>query len=279
MQLPIRTLLLASALSCISINSAGAADWEENPILTDKYRLSLGSFFASVDSTLSINGTTDLFESDFDFDESFGLDDSQSKLSGTFYWRFGEKWSVAFQYFDQDVSSTAVLAEDVEWGDFVLEQGSNVSAGTFDEVYRVFFGRKFIDGDNYEFGAGLGIHYMKIGAFASGEFFLNGESTGFRRESVEAAAPLPNIGAWYYYAWSKRWAGHARLDWLSASFDEYSGSLVNAAVGINFQATRHFAIGLDYNYFDLNVDVESSSWNGSADLERAGPFLFLTATW
>lgn len=279
MQLPIRILLFASVLGCMSISTARAADWERNPLLEDKFRLSLGAFVANIDSTLAINGDADFDGSNIDFNRRFGLSNDQSRLSGSFHWRFGEKWSVAFQYFDQKLSSTSVLDQDVQWGDSVLQAGSSVTAGTFNDVYRIFFGRKFMEGDNYKFGAGLGAHYMEIGAFASGEFFIDGDSTGTRRESVDAAAPLPNIGAWYYYAWSRRWAGHARLDWLSANVDEYSGSLVNAAAGISFQATRHFAIGLDYNYFDLNVDVDSGNWNGSADLKRSGPFLFVTATW
>jgi opacity protein-like surface antigen len=270
--------LLAAALATPGTSAVHASDWERNPLLDDTFRLSLGSFFASVDTELSVNGSSDI-GADFDLDERFDLSDRETSLAGTFVWRFGEKWSVSFQHFDQEVSATAVLDQDVEWGDFVLEQGSNVSAGTFNDVYRVFFGRKLLTGDNYEFGAGLGAHYMEIGAFANGEFILNGESTGVRREAVSASAPLPNIGAWYYYAWNKRWAGHARLDFLSANIDEYSGSLTNAAAGLSFQATRHLAIGLDYNYFKLDVDVESGNWKGAADLERSGPFLFLAGSW
>lgn len=274
-----RLLLLSTATAFLMMSTAQADEWERNPLLEDKFRLSLGAFFANVDSTLSIRGSGELADSGIDFEEEFGLNNDQSRLSGTFYWRFGEKWSVAFQYFDQKSSSTAVLDEDIEWEDFILESGSNVSAGTFNEVYRLFFGRKFSTGDKHEFGAGLGVHWMEIGAFVAGEFILNGNSTGVRRESVSAAAPLPNIGAWYYYAWNKRWAAHARVDWLSANIDEYSGNLVNSAVGINFQASRHIALGLDYNYFNLDVDVDSGTWIGSADLERSGPFLYVTFDW
>ncbi len=274
-----RILLISAALVCLNATTVQAADWERNPLLEDRFRLSLGTFFADVDSTLAINGNADVDGSDIDFNNDFGLSDDQSRLSGTFNWRFSEKWYFALQYFDQDLSSTAVLEQDVSWGDFTLEAGSSVTAGTYNDVYRAFFGRKFHEGEKHEFGAGLGLHYMEIGAFTEGEFILDGESTGERREEVSAAAPLPNIGAWYYYAWNQRWGGHLRLDWFSANIDEYSGSLVNAAAGVSFQATRHFAIGLDYYYFDLDVDVDSSTWDGSAELERSGPFLHLTASW
>lgn len=274
-----RTLLLLIALSCLSTTVAQAADWERNPLLEDRFKLSLGVFVADVDSTLAINGSADIDGSDIDFSNDFGLKNDQSRLAGAFTWRFGEKWNVSLQYFDQDLSSTAVLDQDVSWGDFTLEAGSSVTAGTYNDIYRLFFGRKFHEGEKHEFGAGLGLHYMEIGAFAEGDFVFNGEPAELRREQVSAAAPLPNIGAWYYYAWSKRWGGHARLDWFSANIDEYSGSLVNAAAGVSFQASRHFAIGLDYYYFDLDVDVDSSTWVGSADLQRSGPFLHVTANW
>lgn len=274
-----RFLVLSAALSCLGTTTAQAADWERNPLLEDRFRLSLGTFFADVDSTLSVNGSADIDGSDIDFSNKLGLKNDQSRLSGTFNWRFSEKWYVALQYFDQDLSTTGVLNQDVNWGDFTLEAGSSVTAGTYNDIYRLFFGRKFSEGDKYEFGAGLGVHYMEIGAFAEGDFILDGVSSGVQREEVSAAAPLPNIGTWYYYAWNNRWSGHARLDWFSANIDEYSGSLVNAAVGASFQVTRHFGIGLDYYYFDLDVDVDSSSWNGAADLTRSGPFLHVTASW
>jgi len=272
-------LLLAAILISPGVHAQSGDGDLRHPWLDSRFRLGIGEFFQSVDSSLSVGVAGEVLKREFDFEQSFGLDNSDNRGSANFYWGFGEKWSVALQYIDQGSSHQAVLDQDVSWEDLTLKAGSFVGGGVSTEVVRAFFGRKFAEGPNYEFGAGLGLHWLRLGAFAEGEFYLNDQPYRFERRSVSAEAPLPNIGAWYAYAFSQRWLAHARLDWFSASIDEYSGGLTNAAVGIAFQPWRHFAIGLDYNYFNLNVDVDSSNWYGSADFTREGPFLYLMFDW
>lgn len=258
---------------------AQSADWARHPWLESKWRLSLGTFLTVEESRLSVAGEAGTGEQEFDFDRSFGVDDSDTRFSGTLHWRFGEKWSLDMQYLDSESVGTATLAQDIEWDDHVLKSGSSASAGSNVEIVRALVGRTFSVGSNHEFGAGLGLHWIEIGAFAQGEFFLDDQSTGVQRRNVSADAPLPNIGAWYGYAWSPRWLGYTRLDWFSASVGDYSGGLTNAVVGVSYQAWEHVAFGLDYNYFNVDVDVDSSTWVGSADLTRRGPFIHVTFDW
>ena len=94
-----------------------------------------------------------------------------------------------------------------------------------------------------------------------------------------AGAPLPNIGAWYTWSWSPKWALLTRVDWLSLSFDEYSGSLLNTSVGVNWAISNHFGLSASWNYFSLDVDVDNSDWRGAAKITQNGPLIALTATW
>ena len=70
-----------------------------------------------------------------------------------------------------------------------------------------------------------------------------------------------------------------RLDWLSASIDKYDGQIINASVGVNFAMTRHFGIGLSYNYFELDIGIKDAHWRGDAEIRINGPFVYLSATW
>jgi hypothetical protein len=187
---------------------------------------------------------------------------------------------VAGQYWATDDSRTAVLSEDVTWGDNVLKAGSNVGAGATLDLARVFFGREFFtDEDYHEFGLGVGLHWLQIGAYIEGEMFLNDQSSGFRRESVSADLPLPNIGAWYWRSLSPRWLLTTHVDWFNASIGDYSGSLWNAGAGINFQAWEHVGFGLSYQYFKIDVDVDKANWQGNAELTQHGPFLAVSFNW
>jgi hypothetical protein len=95
---------------------------------------------------------------------------------------------------------------------------------------------------------------------------------------VNAGVPLPNLGVWYMYSWSPKWVFGARLDWLSVSIGDYSGGLSDLQVGVNYQMSKIFGIGLSYDRFNLNVDATSSDISGQIETGQAGPRLTLTAT-
>lgn len=250
---------------------------EKHPLLTDKFVFSLGAFANDQNLKLRVDGQDS--GSNIDLNDDWGVSNTDTSLSATLRWRFGEKWSVSGQYFDTSNSGRAELEKDIEWEDFIFKAGTNVGAGVELTVARLFFGRTFSTGDRHEFGVGAGLHWLEIDAFVDGEVFVNDESSGFRRESVSAGAPLPNIGVWYDYAFTPMWLMRARIDWLSASFEEYSGSLMNSSVGINFQPWKHAGFDLSYQYFALDVDVDKSGWHGAADLSLQGPYLSLNLNW
>lgn len=273
------SLVLAPLLFAVSSVAVAQEYPPRHPLLDSRFITSLGVFMMDKNLTLSVDGRGSIRDDDIAFGEKWSLDKSTNRFAGEFTWRFGRKWSLSAQYFDSDDSSRATLDEDIGWGDYVLRESSNVGAGLSLEVARVYFGRKFSEGPNHEFGMGLGFHWMELGAFVDGELFLNDESTGVRRESVSASAPLPNVGAWYDYAFSPRWLAGARFDWLDASFEEYSGQLLNGSVYVNYMPFEHVGFSLAYQYFGLDVDVDKSSWRGGADVTYYGPFIAVTAAW
>jgi hypothetical protein len=249
-----------------------------HPWLEDDFVISLGAFWQREQFKIRVDGQVPGEE--IDFNEATDLSDSHTTGSGWLRWRFGEKWSVTGQYWASDNSARAVLKEDVTWGDSVLKAGSNVGAGTELDLVRVFLGRElFTKAPNHEFGLGAGLHWMQIDAFIDGEFIVDDQSSGFRRESVTADIPLPNIGAWYWRSLSPRWLLTSHVDWFSASFSDYSGSLYDAGVGLHFQAWEHVGFGLSYQYFKIDVDVDKTDWRGSVELIQNGPFLAVDFNW
>jgi hypothetical protein len=269
--------LLFAFLSWVPVAALAQAGGERHPLLENDFTLSVGGYLPSKEVKLRVDGSSP--GEAIDFEERVNVVSDDTTAAVDFRWRFGEKWSVSGQYWKTSDSNTAELIEDITWEDYTFKQGSSVSAGVSLTVARVFFGRSFSRGERHEFGLGAGLHWLEIGAFIEGEVFVNDESSGFRRESVSAHAPLPNIGGWYWYAFSPRWLLKTRVDWLSASIGDYSGGLWNAHAGINFQPWRNLGFGLAYQYFAIDVDVSKSNWGGGADLSFRGPFLSLNASW
>lgn len=269
---------LALLMLCL-VPAAGLAQEpaERHPRLDADWSLSLGAFFPDSDFELSASGN--LPGVDLDFDQSAGVDDSETTPIFSLRWRFGEKWSVWTQAWQTDNRGQASLTEDVVWNDLIFQAGTNVEGGIETSVVRLFFGRNFSTGTKHEFGAGLGLHWLEIEAYLQGDVLTNEGNLNFARSSVDAALPLPNVGAWYHYAFSDRWMFEARGDWLGASVGDYSGTLWNASAGIQWQMTDHFGLALNYQLFILDGDIDKSDWRGNAELTNAGALLSLTANW
>lgn len=271
-------LFLTAIFATLFSNPVAAQTADDyHPFLSDKFNLEAGVFVPQISFGARVDGS--LPEEEIDFDQALNLDDNQSAASVNFRWRFGKKWSFWGQAWATNDTGKAVLEEDIEWEDVVFKKGTFAKGGVALDVVRAFFGREFSLGPQHELGIGLGLHWMNLDTFLEGEVIINDTTTDFQRASVSASFPLPNIGAWYMYSWSPKWLFQSRADWLSATIGDYSGSLWDAQVGINYQAFKNIGFGLYYNSFLLDVDVDKGDWRGSADFTQHGPLFTVSATW
>ena len=244
-----------------------------HPYLESGFSFDLGIFYPDRNLDLRVNGTISGINDEIDFDKGFGVGSADNIFSAEMAWRYRGRWSIVGQYFKTSDTKRAVLEEDIEWGDVVFGAGSNAAVGNSFSLTRIFFGRDLNTSRNHEFGIGGGIHWLEIGAFIEGEILVNDTSEAARR-SVSEGAPLPNIGTWYKYSMSPRWAFRARFDLLSANIGDYAGLLVNVGLGVNYQVFDHAGIGLNYNYFELDVKINKSDWRGNIESTYEGLYVY-----
>ncbi len=275
-----RNIFLLGLLSFGSLQTSLAADTNGvHPYLSDTFFIDVGGFFPDRRFGLRVDGSAGEVHEEFEFDEAFGAKKADQLFSFQFAWRFGEKWHLFSQFFESSSSSSWVLEEDIEWEDVIFQSGSNANTGTEFLVLRAFFAREFNAGPNHEFGLGAGFHWLEIAAHIEGTIIDEAGGTESARESVSVSGPLPNIGAWYNYSISDRWAFVSRIDFFSANVGRYDGEMTNFSTGINYQVARNFGLGLNYNYFDLNVEIDKTDWRGRVDTNYRGLFANLSFYW
>ena len=269
-----KTIIL-SCLLCFAESQLTLAEESDNlhPYLQRGFSLDVGVFYPDRQLDLSVNGTIAGINEEIDFDQGFNLKAADNVFAGEISWRFRGKWSVLGQYFASSGSTGVVLEEDIEWGNVVFGAGSFAAAGSSFSLTRFFFGRQLNTRESHDFGIGGGIHWLHIAAFIEGEITVNGTPAGARR-SVSVEAPLPNIGAWYRYSISPRWALRSRLDLFGADIGDYDGLLVNVSLGLNYQVFEHVGLGLSYNYFKLDVGVDKSDWRGELETVYDGVYVY-----
>jgi hypothetical protein len=272
-------VLSVALLNSITALAQAEEQSSEHPYLGEKFFIDLGVFFPEREFGIRVNSTITGPSEPIDFEADIGASESDEVFSLNFGWRFGEKWQLEGQYFESNGTRGATLQEDVEWKDIVFLAGTGVKAGQDFTLFRTFFARRFESGENREFGVGAGLHWVRLGAYIEGNITTAGGATLFGRESVEVLAPLPNLGVWYMYSISPKWALKARLDWLDISIEEYDGSLTNVSIGLNYQLFEHAGLGLNYNAFNLNLDIDKTSWRGNAELSYEGLYAYLSFYW
>lgn len=248
-------------------------------MLDSKFFVEAGLFNPDRTFSIRVDGTVPLLNDEIDISQEFKRGDRDQIFAAELGWRINNRITLSGQYFGADNSQTFTLDEDIEWGDIAFLQGSSITGGTTFDIYRVFVSWVFTSAPHHNFGVGLGAHQMQVGAFVQGTALLPGGATEFRDERVTVKGPLPNLGGWYDRALSENWTVGARLDWLSASIDPYSGRIVNAAAGVTWTPFKHFGVTVNYNYFELDAEVKDSGWTGGLNFRYHGPYISLRAFW
>lgn len=249
----------------------------KHPILKDRFFIGPGWYFPARDVKFGVEGSinTDQIENfeDIDFDETLGLDKGENTFNLNFTWRFSRNkfWSVRGEYFKVGTSRNVTLDEEIEWDDIVYPVGGEAKVSYGLGLYRVFFGRVISTGQKHELGGGLGIHGLNVKASVEGEGFIGDQSAGFSRSEVKAFLPLPNLGFWYIWAPTNRWAFSAGVDWFGIKIDNISGGLWNISPGVTFQIIRNLAVTANYQFLNFNANIDESDFKGSFDLTFSGP--------
>jgi hypothetical protein len=277
--------IVISAVFLLSL-SVGVASAQESdgsgkyhPFLSTTLQMGLGVYRPTKTNKIGAASSSD------DLQESLDSSESQTTAMLDLRWRYTENWSFQANYWATSSESRDTLNKDFSFQgddgeDIVFKGGSFVGSGIDTSIARLFWGRSFFRTPSTDWGVGLGLHWMEIDAFVEGQISVAGPSgteSEFRHEDASAVAPLPNFGIWYMHSWSPKWVLITRLDWLDVTFEEFSGRLLDASVGVNYQMSDHFGVGLAVNAFDLDVGVDADNgWSGDVETSQYGPRLNLT---
>jgi len=248
-----------------------------HPLLSNKFWIEAGAFFPTKSFTVKASGSSPGDE--VDFHERFDMNQNQTTYFLNFEWRWNKKWRLTAESFSVHDANRETLDSTIVFYDTTFEKGTTVKAGIDFVLFRVFVGRLISSGQKHSLGAGLGVHLMNLEAFIEGEIKSDNEDLDgtFQQKRVSVLIPLPNIGAWYYWAPNEKWAFTARVDWFSINVDQYSGGLWDIIPGVRYQFAKHFGVGVDYRFFLLDASINNDNWTGKAGVNFSGPTI--TVNW
>jgi hypothetical protein len=260
----------------LATGSAQAAG-ENADLLNDPFSLSLGTFIVGTDTKLQVNG--DQIGDEIDLEQTFGQPD-RNRFRADGYWRFADRHKLRFLWFDWRATRSRRIKEDFIFEDVLYEADATLELKNNFSVYELAYEYAFLRRDNFELTGTIGVHYTEFAVELRAKLDVNGEPAGQgeRKSSADLGAPLPVIGARLLWNIGGDFWLDGSAQYFALSYGEYDGNLQDYRVGVSWQPRKWLGVGLGFNAFDVNVDVDKDRFNGSLDWSYYGPMIYYTAS-
>jgi hypothetical protein len=272
-----RSLGTCAAALLLASSSALADDAPD--LLTDNFQVAIGTFAISSEPSVQLNGEASTGDK-VDFDEKLGGGDEQ-RVRLDSHWRFGDtgRHKVKLIGFSMSRDRTSTIDEEFEWGGDVYPVDAEVKAEFKFTVIEAAYEYAFLQRDNYELNASIGLHYTSMDASLKAEAASSGGTLVTDLDnSASVDAPLPVIGLRGMWDLSHNFWLDATAQFFALSIDDYDGNLQDYRLLLTWQPKKWAGIGLGYSRFSVDVDVDKDDFNGSLDWTYSGPILYYSAS-
>lgn len=256
-------------------------EWRSWP-LGNRAGLAIGGFFANLDTTVRVDATDGLLGAEINFEQDLGLDDTESLPIVTAYWRFFKRHRLGFYYFNLDRSGQGQSGVDIRFGDHTFQANLPIQAFFDIEAYNLGYSYSILFDEKKDWSIGLALSFQDLGVGLQGTTVLvgpGGGSTPNVSESESVLAPLPTFTTRFAYAFTPKWILETSVGYFTIEVDigdgQFDGDVINANVGVKWKPVKYFNVGLLYQYFKVDVEVEGTRLNWAVDYEYYGPTLYV----
>ena len=222
----------------------------------DKWKIELGAYFPSINTSLEVNGADP--GDDFDLEDKLGFsdDDTIFRLDG--YWRFFKRHRLALGYYQFNRDGSITLDEPIEIGDVIFGEGSQVSSELNLGFYTIDYLYSFYQGDKWEISGLIGAYWVDLEFSAAAYVIANDEPVLDAFESTDFNGPLPHIGLAFEYYITPKWLAIVKGGFFGLSVGDIDGNLTNLGAKLEYQFTKTFGLGLGYDYFRIDVTIDDN---------------------
>lgn len=258
-------------------SSAGARG-----LLDDPWVLNLGAFVFGTELRGRLDGQAP-GNPEIDFDKSFGKANGSTRVRGDALWRITPEHHLRFMFFNNSVTQSRVLGEDILWGDYTFRSGSQADFKHEIQVLDLSYEYAFARGPSYEVAASVGVHYMDMTLRLSGSASItdpqgNTSTASASTQSNSLPAPLPVLGLRAGWVAAPDWYIEAEGQFFKTRVGTYDGYWSDLRIGATWMFHRHLGIGLGYDRFLTNLDVSKADFTGRLKLGYSGLQLYMTGT-
>jgi hypothetical protein len=276
-----RTLAASALAALVAIAlPASAQSYADVKGMDERFRLDLGGFFQSFDTTLRLDSTALGRGTEINFEDDLGQDSNKTSFRANGYWRFGRHGRFDFGVLTYSRSATHTINRDIEFGDHVYHAGATVDSQMRTTQVEAYYAYSFVNTGEAELGAKLGFSAI----FHSIQFDATGSITGpggtvsgsRASDSRSVVAPIPAIGLYGRFTLLPRLfiSGYAK-GLPNITIGDYGGSMFDGGAFVDWYPWKNVGFGGGYSYTKITFE-RTTDPTVSFDYSYSGPTVYLT---
>lgn len=247
-----------------------------NPTTFDNYNrqlptfdLRVAAFFTEINSELRRDTSDGIPGFEIDLEDILGTPKDATAFELDALWRIGTHHQFEFGYFELIRDSSAVLEDDLVFGDQIYPAGTVIDTQVDYSSLRLGYTFFLMRDDQKELGIMAGLHLSDLAVNVRTD-------TGDQVEKSRSNTPLPVVGLNGALFLGDRTTLRARIHLFRTDFDQHEGLLNYGALDIERLVGSRTRVGIGYNVYSIRLNSRDQSLNGSLKIRHQGPVLFVT---
>ena len=233
-----------------------------------RWSVSFGAFLTDQDMETEFQSNLSDAGFDLDLENDLGLDSSTTVFRFDGFFRIADRHRLDASIFDLSRSADATVSTEFEWQDTVFPIDFELNTDLNLAIYKLAYSYEFFQRENGYIAATGGLFIADV------SLELSVPATG-AAEIGEVTAPLPVFGLRGGYDFADRWSLHLSSELFFISVDEVEGLLYDLYGGVDYRLFDNAAIGVGYNFVDLDVDATDENLGADLNWRYSGVVAYL----
>lgn len=272
---PRRSRSWGPALSGLALLPVSALCDDAPRILGDSFYIAVGTFIVDTDTTLRLDGSAGEQGRPIDWEKSFGDGDvNRFRFDG--FWRFADRHKLRALVFSTSRNGSRTFDDEIEWGGATFSANGTIDGEMKFAIYELAYEYAFMRRESYEVAASIGLHYTDFEATLGGTATATGSGgiAGSVEKKGSVGAPLPVIGLRGTWALARTFSIEVSGQFFSLTYGDIDGNIQDYRALLNWQPKSWLGLGVGYDRFSIDVDVDASNFKGAMDWSYKGPMIF-----
>jgi len=216
----------------------------------DQFNFNVGFYVLSdIDTIIKKSGAAGA-GSEISVEDDLGLDDDNNLFRVDGHFRIKPRHRINFSVYDLSRDDSAVIREDLDFGDAEFLAGLEVETDLGLRVFKFLYTWSAFQNEKWDLGLSGGAYILELdGRLAQPDSLL--------AERENATAGFPVIGFRASYRFAGKWMFRTHVDYFEIDGSDVEGQLTDVLIAVEHNTFKAVGFGVAYNKVDLDAkDLE-----------------------